>query len=121
MASSLPSSEDNGEAENGTAQSSDIYDDLSRPPSSLRPIEPEVVARPTSTLEASVLAPRPSTSNSNPDSPGAPNNDHNYTLSPGTSSASSAASTPVNNSNRNGAGANLNNIEIAQLNKHLGN
>ena len=120
MASSLPSSEDNGEAENGTAQSSDIYDDLSRPPSSLRPIEPEVVARPTSTLEASVLAPRPSTSNSNPDSPGAPNNDHNYTLSPGTSSASSAASTPVNNSNRSGTGANLNNIEIAQLNKHLG-
>ena len=57
---------------------------------------------------------------SNPDSPGAPNNDHNYTLSPGTSSASSAASTPVNNSNRSDTNANLNNIDIAQLNNHIG-
>ena len=65
---------------------------------------------------------------SNPDSPGgsasgAPNNDHNYTLSPGTSStASSAASTPVNNANRSSrdSNTNLNNIDIAQLNNHIG-
>ena len=61
---------------------------------------------------------------SNPDSPGgsAPNNDHNYTLSPGTSSnASSAASTPVNNANRSSdSNTNLNNLDIAQLNNHIG-
>ena len=55
----MASNEDNDDADSVTAQAGDFYEERA---ANLRPVEPEVVVRPTSTLEANILASRPSTS-----------------------------------------------------------
>ena len=119
-----PSTDDNDDNDSITAQFGDFQEE--RPPRSSvgGPIEPNVQARPLSTIDANL---RPSNSNSN--SEDASNNDHNYTLSPaGSSTASNSATTsPIagpsgssrRSSQRQPDNDNRNNLDIARLNKHI--
>ena len=123
------STDDNDDNDSMTAQFGDFIEDTTHPASIPRPLEPEVTARPLSTIDTnSISQSDASVANHN-------TNDHNYTLSPGATSSTSSATSPSipdrNNAEPSGSSqqsstepsssrpGNSNNLDITLLNRHI--